>query len=310
MPHGMCSSATEFILSGLTDMTELNIPLFVFFLLVYITTMVGNVGIISLSIAKKHLHKPMYFLLSNLSFVDLVYSSTITPKMLRDFLSESKTISFLGCAMQMYVFGSFVSTESLLLGVMAYDRYVAICSPLQYQVHMSSILCFRMVVVAYFGGFVNSLVHTVSAFHLNFCRSNIIDHFFCDLQPLFKLSCSDISINVVVMIILAGLVTMSSMTLILVSYTNIVLAIVRIRSAQGRYKAFNTCTSHITAVSIFYGTILFMYIRPSVGNVLQQDRVASVFYSIVIPMLNPLIYSLRNSEVKEALKSYWRYFKC
>ncbi|XP_073451248.1 olfactory receptor 5G9-like [Aquarana catesbeiana] len=300
----------EFILYGLTDQPGLNIPLFVFFLLIYIITMVGNVGIIFLSIAKKHLHKPMYFFLSHLSFVDLVYSSTITPKMLRDFLSESKTISFLGCATQMYVFGSFVSTESLLLGVMAYDRYVAICSPLQYQVHMSSILCFRMVVVAYFGGFVNSLVHTVPAFHLNFCRSNIIDHFFCDLQPLFKLSCSDTSINVVVMIILAGLVTMSSMTLILVSYTNIVLAIVRIRSAQGRYKAFNTCASHITAVSIFYGTILFMYLRPSVGNVLQQDRVASVFYSIVIPMLNPLIYSLRNAEVIKALKSYWKYFKC
>ncbi|XP_040217666.1 olfactory receptor 1009-like [Rana temporaria] len=300
----------EFILYGLTDKTELNIPLFVMFLFVYITTVVGNAGLISLSIAKKHLHKPMYFFLSNLSFVDLVYSSAITPKMLRDFLSKSKTISFLGCAMQMYVFGSFASTECLLLGVMAYDRYVAICSPLQYQVHMGSILCFRMVVVAYFGGFVNSLVHTVPAFHLNFCRSNIIDHFFCDLPPLFKLSCSDISMNVVVLIILAGLVTMSSMTLILVSYTNIVLAIVRIRSAQGRYKAFNTCTSHITAVSIFYGTIFFMYLRPSTSDVLQQDRVASVFYSIVIPMLNPLIYSLRNAEVIEALKRYWKYFRC
>ncbi|KAM5132692.1 olfactory receptor 5G9-like [Mantella aurantiaca] len=303
------SSLSEFVLSGLTDETRLNIPLFVLFLHVYIMTVVGNVGIISLSIADKHLHKPMYFFLSHLSFVDLTYSSAVTPKMLRDFLSETKVISFIGCALQMYIFGSFATIECLLLGVMAYDRYVAICNPLLYQVHMSSVLCVRMVVAAYFGGLVNSLVHTASAFRLNFCRANIIDHFFCDLPPLFKLSCSDISMNIVVMMILAGLVTMSNMILILVSYTKIIQAIVRIRTAQGRYKAFNTCASHMTVVSIFYGTILFMYLRPSVNSVLQQDPVASVFYSMVIPMLNPLIYSLRNAEVIEALKSSGKYFK-
>ncbi|XP_018409293.1 PREDICTED: olfactory receptor 1009-like [Nanorana parkeri] len=303
------TSPMEFILSGLTDRTKLNIPLFVIFLHIYITTVVGNIGIIYLCITKTHLHKPMYFFLSNLSFVDLVYSSAVTPKMLRDFLSETKAISFLGCALQMYIFGSFATIECLLLGVMAYDRYVAICSPLLYQVHMSSILCLDMVGAAYFGGLVNSLVHTVYAFHLNICRTNIIDHFFCDLPPLYKLSCSDISMNVVVLIILAGLVTMSSIILIIVSYTNIVLTIMRIKSAQGRYKAFQTCASHITVVSVFYGTIFFMYLRPSVSNVLQQDRVASVFYSIVIPMLNPFIYSLRNAEVIEALKSSWKFLK-
>nr|DBA14857.1 TPA: hypothetical protein GDO54_004135 [Pyxicephalus adspersus] len=300
------SYLTDFILSGLTEKTELNIPLFVLFLLVYMTTVIGNVGFIYIGIAKKILHKPMYFFLSNLSFVDLTYSSAVTPKMLHDFLNKTKVISFFGCAIQMYVFGSFASVECLLLGVMAYDRYEAICSPLLYQVHMNRNVCLSMVVAAYFGGFMNSLVHTVSVFHLRFCRTNIIDHFFCDLPPLYKLSCSDVSINLFVLNILAGLVTMSSMMLILFSYANIVLAIVRIQSAQARYKAFNTCTSHMTVVSIFYGTIFFMYLRPSVSNVLQQDRVASVFYTIVIPMLNPLIYSLRNTEVKEALKSLWR----
>ncbi|XP_040217665.1 olfactory receptor 1019-like [Rana temporaria] len=295
------SSVMDFTFKGLTDNTQLNIPLFIIFLHIYFTTVIGNVGLISLNIMDTHLHKPMYLFLSNLSFVDLTYSSSVTPKMLRDFLSTTKTISFLGCAIQMYVFGSFATVECLLLGIMAYDRYVAICIPLMYQVHMSSILCLRMLVATYCGGFLNSLVHTVFVFRLNFCTTNIIDHFFCDIPPLLKLSCSDVSMNLAVLIILGGLVTAGSIILIFVSYTNIILAILRIRSTQGRYKAFNTCASHMTVVSLLYGTVLFMYFRPSTSYALQQDRVASVFYSIVIPMLNPLIYSLRNSEVKEAL---------
>ncbi|XP_073451251.1 olfactory receptor 5AP2-like [Aquarana catesbeiana] len=302
------TSVTEFILTGLSNNTKLKIPLFVIFLHVYITTAVGNVGFMSLNIVDKRLHKPMYLFLSNLSFVDFTCSSVVLPKVLRDLLSETKAISFAGCAMQLFFFGSFASTESLLLGVMAYDRYVAICSPLLYQVHMSSVLCLQMLIAAYFGGFVNSLVHTVAAFHLNFCRSNIIDHFFCDLPPLYKLSCSDTSMNFVSLIILGSLVSISSIILIFVSYTNIVQAILKIQSAHGRYKAFNTCTSHITAVSVFYVTVFFMYFRPS-SSILDQDWVASVFYSIGIPMLNPMIYSFRNAEVKEALKSSWKCFK-
>ncbi|XP_018409291.1 PREDICTED: olfactory receptor 1019-like [Nanorana parkeri] len=297
------SSIVEFIFTGLTDKSALNIPLFVIFVHVYIITVVGNVGIITLGMVDKSLHKPMYLFLCNLSFADLAYSSAVTPKMLNDFLCETKVISFVGCAMQMYIFVSFATIECLLLGVMAYDRYVAICSPLLYQILMSSILCLRMVIAAYFGGFMTALVHTIGVFHLNFCRSNTIDHFFCDIPPLYKLSCSDITINLAILVILGGLVTMSCLILILASYINIILAIMKIRSAQGRYKAFNTCASHMTAVSVFYGTVLFMYFRPSTSYALQQDRVASVFYSIVIPMLNPLIYSLRNTEVKEALKS-------
>ncbi|XP_018409290.1 PREDICTED: olfactory receptor 1009-like [Nanorana parkeri] len=259
-------------------------------------------------IADNRLHKPMYLFLSNLSFVDVICSSVIVPKMLRDLLSETKAISFVGCAVQLFIFGSFASTESLLLGVMAYDRYVAICSPLLYHVHMSGVLCLQMLVAAYFGGFLNSLVQTVAAFRLNFCRSNIIKHFFCDLPPLYKLSCSDISMNIAALITLGSLVSMSSIILIIVSYTNIVLAVLNVRSARGRYKAFSTCTSHITAVSVFYGTVFFMYFRPST-SILDQDWVASVFYSVGIPMLNPLIYSLRNAEVIEALKSFWKCFK-
>ncbi|KAM5132696.1 olfactory receptor 5AP2-like [Mantella aurantiaca] len=302
------SFVTEFILTGLTDNPKMKIPLFLIFLHVYIATVVGNVGFMSLNISNQRLHKPMYLFLSNLSFVDFTCSSAVLPKVLKDLLSETKAISFVGCAAQFFVFGSFGSTESLLLGVMAYDRYVAICSPLLYQVHMSSVLCLQMLVAAYFGGFFNSLVHTVAAFRLNFCRSNIIDHFFCDLPPLYKLSCSDTSMNIVVLILLGSLVSISSIILIFVSYTNIILAVLKIQSARGRYKAFNTCTSHITVVSVFYGTVFFMYFRPST-SILDQDWVASVFYSIGIPMSNPLIYGFRNAEVIEALKSSWKCFK-
>ncbi|XP_018409294.1 PREDICTED: olfactory receptor 5F1-like [Nanorana parkeri] len=297
------SSVMTFIFTGLTEKTELNILLFIIFLHIYVTTVVGNVGIIVLSITDKHLRKPMYLFLRNLSFVDIVYSSAVTPKMLRDFLSETKAISFFGCVVQMFVFVFSATSELLLLGIMAYDRYVAICSPLLYEALMSSMLCLWMLVAAYCGGFANALVQTVSAFCLSFCRSNIIDHFFCDLPPLFKLSCSDISMNIAFQMILGGLISTSSIILILFSYTNIVLAILKIQSVKGRYKAFKTCASHMTAVSVFYGTIFFMYLRPSSSYAPQKDRVASVFYTILIPMLNPLIYSLRNTEVKHALKN-------
>lgn len=298
----------EFVFIGLSDKNELNVPLFIIFLNIYITTVICNLGIIIVSAVDRRLHKPMYLFLSNLSFVDLTYSSAITPKMLMDLLSENKAISFAGCAIQMYVFVSFATVECLFLGIMAYDRYVAICSPLLYGVLMSSILCFWMVVGAYVVGFVTALVHTISVFLLSFCRSNIIDHFFCDLPPLYKLSCSDTSMNLAVLIILGGLISMSCFLLILFSYANIVLAIWRIRSAEGRYKAFNTCASHMTAVGIFYGTIFFMYLRPSTRYFLQQDRVASVFYSIIIALLNPFIYSLRNAEVKNAVKNLLKFF--
>ncbi|XP_068111145.1 olfactory receptor 5F1-like [Hyperolius riggenbachi] len=296
------SSVKEFVLMGLTNESELKIPLFVIFLLVYITTVIGNLGIVTLTIVDRHLHKPMYLFLSNLSFADFTYSSSVTPKMLRDFLSETRTISFIGCAFQMYFFVSFATIECLLLGVMAYDRYVAICRPLLYGMIMSYILCLRMVVLAYFGGLLYALVQTTPVFHINFCRSNIINHFFCDIPPIYKLSCSDVSANLGILVTLGGLVAMSCLLVILISYANIIQAILKIQSTWSRYKTFNTCASHLTAVSIFYGTLFFMYFRPSTSYAPQQERVASVSYSILIPMLNPLIYSLRNTEVRDALK--------
>ncbi|XP_018409297.1 PREDICTED: olfactory receptor 5F1-like [Nanorana parkeri] len=303
------TSMMEFILTGLTDKTKLNIPLFIIFLHIYVTTVVCNFGIITVSWVDRHLHKPMYLFLSNLSFVNLMYSSSVTPKMLRDFLSQAKAISFVGSALQMYMFVSFATIDCLILGLMAYDRYIAICSPLTYSVLMNNILSLRLLIAAYLEGLLTALVHTVSVFHLNFCRSNVIDHFFCDIPPLFKLSCSDISVNLVVLVVLGGLSTLGCLILILVSYTYIVLTILRIRTARGRYKAFKTCVSHMAAVTIFYGTVLFMYFRPSTSYVLHQDRVASVFYSILIPMLNPLIYTLRNEEFKEALRGSVRGLK-
>ncbi|KAM4636980.1 olfactory receptor 5AP2-like [Discoglossus pictus] len=300
------TTVNEFILKGLTDNPYLNVPLFGVFLPVYIITLLGNIGIIVLIRMDRHLHKPMYLLLSNLSFVDLSYSSSVTPKMLKDFLSNKKVISFIGCALQMYFFVSFATTECLLLGVMAYDRYVAICYPLLYSVIMNNIHCLQLLTASYLGGFLTAIVHTGCAFRLHFCKSNIINHFFCDIPPIFKLSCSDISVNIAVIFILGGFVTMSCLIIILISYTYILIAILRIRSVEGRQKAFSTCASHMTAVSLFYGTVLFMYFRPSSSYALHQDRVASVVYSIIIPMLNPLIYSLRNAEVKTALLKVFR----
>ncbi|XP_068115002.1 olfactory receptor 5F1-like [Hyperolius riggenbachi] len=295
------TSEIVFTLTGLTDKTELGILLFVIFLLLYITMVMGNVGIMTLIIVDRHLHKPMYFFLSNLSMVDLIFSSAVTPKMLRDLLCETRTISFVGCALQMCFFMSFATTEGLLLAVMAYDRYVAICMPLLYGILMNYVLCRQMVVAAYFGGLMNGLVHTTLVFHLNFCKSKIIDHFFCDIPPLYKLSCSNIFINVAVLVLFGGFLAVSSFLLIIISYTKIVLAILKIQSSQGRYKTFNTCASHMTAVSIFYGTAFFTYLRPSTSFGQQQDLLTSVFYSVLIPVLNPLIYSFRNAEVKYAV---------
>ncbi|XP_029430864.1 olfactory receptor 1020-like [Rhinatrema bivittatum] len=296
------TSMTEFILLGLTDDSELQIVLFSVFLLAYIITLLGNIGIIVLIRLDPHFHTPMYFFLSNLSFTDLCYSSVITPNMLINFLLARKAISFHGCAMQMYLFGASVTIECFLLGVMAYDRYIAICNPLLYPVIMSRRVCHQLVAGAYTGGLLNAIIHTSSTFQLSFCRSNVINHFYCDVPPLLKLSCSNTFINEILMFTFGGFAEMSSLLIIVVSYTYIISTILRIQSAEGRHKAFSTCASHLTAVSLFYGTIIFMYLRPPSSYSLEQDRVASVFYTVVIPMLNPMIYSLRNKEVKRSLR--------
>ncbi|XP_066487250.1 olfactory receptor 8U3-like [Tiliqua scincoides] len=291
----------EFILFGITDRSDLQVPLFVVFLLIYVITVMGNLGMIILIRTDAYLHTSMYFFLSHLAFVDLCYSSVIVPKMLANFLAAKKTISYYVCAAQLGCFFTFMITECFLLAVMAFDRYVAICKPLHYQTIMSQRVCMLLVAGPYIYSFWVALLNTIATFRLSFCSATVINHFYCDDLPLLALSCSSTSTKQMLIYVFAGFDT-SSLLIVLISYTFIFSAILRIRSTQGRHKAFSTCSSHLTAVTIFYGTLIFMYLQPSTNHALAIDKITSVFYTVVIPMLNPLIYSLRNKEVKDALK--------
>nr|XP_020830176.1 olfactory receptor 5F1-like [Phascolarctos cinereus] len=297
------TAVTEFILLGLTDSPELQVILFVLFLVIYILTTMGNAGMITLIMIDFQLHTPMYFFLTNLSLTDVFYSSTITPKMLADLLSKRKVISFTGCFLQMYVFIALSTTECILFGLMAYDRYVAICNPLLYPVIMSRTVCLKMATGAFTAGFLNSIIHTSYISSLSFCDSNVVHHFFCDSPPILKLSCSDTQMNETIIFICAGINMLGTFLIILTSYVCILFSILRLNSVEGRRKAFSTCASHITAIVIFYGTVIVTYLCPSSSYSPTQGKVISVFYTVVIPMLNPLIYSLRNEEVKRALKN-------
>ncbi|XP_016059429.1 PREDICTED: olfactory receptor 5F1-like [Miniopterus natalensis] len=297
------TSVTEFILLGLADTLELQMILFLLFFVIYILTVCGNVGMILLIRIDSQLHTPMYFFLANLSFVDVCYSSTITPKMLVDLLSEKKTISFAGCFLQLYFFIALATTECILFGLMAYDRYVAICNPLLYPLVMSRTVCLKMAAGAFTAGLLNSMVNTSYVSSLPFCASNVIHHFFCDSPPLFKLSCSDTSLNESIISTFAGVNLMGVLLVILTSYSHVLFSIFRMHSGEGRHKAFSTCASHLTAIILFYSTAIYTYLRPTSSYSLSRDKVASVFYTVVIPMLNPLVYSLRNKDVKRALCS-------
>nr|XP_010968469.1 olfactory receptor 5F1 [Camelus bactrianus] len=292
---------TEFLLLGLADTPELQILLFLLFAVIYTLTVLGNVGMILLIRMESRLHTPMYFLLAHLSFMDVCYSSTITPKMLADLLSEKKTISFAGCFLQMYFFIAFATTECITFGLMAYDRYVAICNPLRYSLIMSRTVCLKMAAGSFTAGLLNSMVHTGYVSSLPFCGSRVIHHFFCDNPPIFKLSCSDTHLYEVILSTFAGVNMVGTLLVILTSYGCILFSIFRMHSREGRRKAFSTCASHLTAIILFCSTSTYTYLRPSSSYSLSQDKVASVFYTVVIPMLNPLIYSLRNKEVKKAL---------
>ncbi|NXE28552.1 O5AS1 protein, partial [Ardeotis kori] len=302
MPEENRTTLTEFILLGFTNRPEVEVALFGLFLLIYATTLVGNVGLIVLVQLNACLHTPMYYFLSNLSFLDLSCSSAITPKMLVSLLAQQKTISLIGCATQLFLFAAFADAECLILAAMAYDRYVAVCHPLLYAVAMSRRVCTSMVAGAYLSVGLTSLVHTSFTFTLSFCGSNAIDHFFCDIPPLLELSCSDTRVNEVLLFTLCGFIQTSTFLTILASYTCILSTVLRLRGADGRHKAFYTCTSHLTAVGLFYGSLLFTYLRPSSSYSPDRDKVISAFYTVVFPMLNPLIYSLRNKEVKDALR--------
>ncbi|XP_023966680.1 olfactory receptor 12-like [Malaclemys terrapin pileata] len=299
--EGNCTAVTEFILQGFGKGRGLQVAPFVIFLVIYIVTMMGNTILVLIIRANSHLHTPMYFFLMNLSLVDLCYSSTITPKAMVSFLSGSKAISYNGCATQFFFFGLFITTEAFLLAVMGYDRYTAICNPLLYPVTMSKWVCIQLIVGSYICGCVNAIVQTSFTFTLHYCGSNEIDHFFCDGPPLINLSCSDTFLNNIVMFTLCGFIIAITALIVLISYFYVISTILRIRSAEGRRKAFSTCTSHLVAVTLFYGTTAFMYAQPTWLSSLYPRKAVSVFYTFVIPMLNPFIYSLRNKDVREGL---------
>uniref|UniRef100_A0A5F4WAN9 Olfactory receptor n=1 Tax=Callithrix jacchus TaxID=9483 RepID=A0A5F4WAN9_CALJA len=280
---------TEFILLGLTDDPVLEQILFGVFLVIYLITLAGNLGIILLIRTNSHLQTPMYFFLGHLSFVDICYSSNITPNMLHNFLSEQKTISYAGCFTQCLLFIALVITEFYILASMALDRYVAICSPLHYSSRMSKNICISLVTVAYMCGFLNGLSQTLLTFHLSFCGSREINHFYCADPPLIMLACSDTHVKKTAMFVVAGFTLSSSLFIILLSYLFIFAAILRI-------------PSHLTIVTLFYGTLFCMYLRPPSDKFVEESKIIAVFYSFLSPMLNPLIYSLRNKDVILAMQ--------
>ena len=300
------SSVSEFILEGLTKCPELQLPLFLLFLGIYVVTVVGNLGMIFLITLSSQLHSPMYYFLSHLSFIDLCYSSVITPKMLVSFVLEKNVISFQECMAQLYFFLIFVIAEGYLLTAMAYDRYVAICSPLLYNIIMSHRVCSIMMGVVYSLGLFGATVHTTRMSMLSFCGSHVISHYFCDILPLLSLSCSSTHVNEILLFIIGGVNTLAPTLAVLISYAFIFSSILHIHSIKGRSKAFGTCSSHLMAVVIFFGSITFMYFKPPSSNTMEQEKVSSIFYTTVIPMLNPLIYSLRNKDVKNALRKVLR----
>ncbi|XP_038279441.1 olfactory receptor 5AL1 [Canis lupus baileyi] len=302
MARGNHSVVSEFILLGLTDNPELQAILFGIFLVIYLASVMGNLGMIVLIQVSPQLHTPMYFFLNHLAFVDFCFTSSVTPNTLVNFLCDVKSITFYACALQVCCFITFVVCELYLLAIMAYDRYVAICNPLLYIILMPRKLCNQMIASTYAYGFTVGLIQTVATFHLSFCGSNVINHFYCDDVPLVALACSDTHLKELMLFIIAGFNTLCSLLLVIISYIFIFFTILRIHSTEGRQKAFSTCASHLTSITIFYGTIIFMYLLPKSSHSLNRDKFASVFYVVVIPMLNPLIYSLRNQEVKNALK--------
>ncbi|KAB0353407.1 hypothetical protein FD755_023890 [Muntiacus reevesi] len=295
------TAVTEFVFLGLTSTQELQIFFFALFFTIYMVTVAGNLGMIVLIRVNARLHTPMYFFLSHLSFVDLCFSSNVTPKMLGIILSERKTISYMACMVQCYLFIALVHVEIYILAVMAFDRYMAICNPLLYGSRMSKSVCTSLITVPYVYGALTGLMETMWTYNLAFCGRNEINHFYCADPPLIKLACSNTYNKELSMLVVAGFNFTCSLFIILISYIYIFPATLRICSTEGRRKAFSTCGSHLTAVTIFYTTLSFMYLRPPSEESVQQGKTVAVFYTTVILMLNPVIYSLRNKDVKEAL---------
>ncbi|XP_057613385.1 olfactory receptor 142-like [Chionomys nivalis] len=299
---GKANNVTELIITGLFQDPEVQKVCFVLFLPVYLATVLGNGLIVTIVSVSKSLRSPMYIFLSSLSLVEICYSSTVVPKFITDLLAKVKTISLKGCLTQIFFFHFWGVAEIFLLVVMAYDRYVAICKPLHYMNIMSHQVCHMLVGVSWLGGFLHSLIQVLITIQLPFCGPNVIDHYFCDLQPLFKLACTDTFVESVTVMANSGLIALCSF-LVLVSSYIIILVNLRNHSAEGRRKALSTCASHITVVILFFGPAIFLYMRPS--STFTEDKLVAVFYTVITPMLNPIIYTLRNSEVKNAMRKLW-----
>ncbi|XP_004636672.1 olfactory receptor 5H1-like [Octodon degus] len=292
---------TEFALTGLPYQPEWQIPLFLVFLAIYLITIVGNLGLIMLIRNDSHLQIPMYYFLGNLAFVDAWLSSTVTPKMLANLSGKDKMISFSECMIQFFSVVISVTTECFLLAAMAYDRYVAICKPLLYPLIMTSRRCIQLLVLSFVGGILHAIIHESFLFRLTFCNSHIIHHFYCDIIPLLKISCTDPAINYLMIFIFSGSIQVFSIVTIFFSYTFVLITILPKRSEKGVSKTFSTCGAHLLSVSLYYGPLLFMYVHPASSETDDRDMVFSLFYTVIIPVLNPFIYSLRNKQVTTSL---------
>ncbi|KAH0511781.1 Olfactory receptor 5B17 [Microtus ochrogaster] len=293
---------SEFILLGLTKTPEFHIFLFMMFTFIYITTLVGNLAMILLILLDDHLHTPMYFFLSNLSLVDFGSSSTVTPKVITGLLTGNNVISYNACAVQMFFFVFFATVDSYILASMAYDRYAAVCKPLHYTTTMTKRVCTCLAIASYTFGILNASIQTGDTFSLHFCVYNVINHFFCDIPAVRVLGCSDKSMNEMILILMSSFHIMFAFLVILISYLLIFVNILKMQSGDGYQKAFSTCASHLIAIFTFYGTVTIMYLKPSSSHSMDTDKFVSVFYTMVIPMLNPVVYSMRNKEVKNAVK--------
>ncbi|EHB12597.1 Olfactory receptor 5B3 [Heterocephalus glaber] len=297
------TEVTQFLLLGLTDDPHLQVPLFITFLLIYTITVAGNLGMILLILLDPRLHTPMYYFLGNLSLVDFCSSSVVTPTVMGGLLTGNKVISYDACAAQMFLFAGLITVENYLLASMAYDRYVAVCKPLHYTTTMTTNVCAGLVIGCYACGFLNASLHVGDTFILSFCNSNVVHHFFCDIPAVMVLSCSEKQVSELVLVYVVSFHIFFAFFVIWISYIFIFVTILKKHSGTGAQKALSTCASHFTSVSIFYGTSIFMYLQPSSSHSMDTDKIASVFYTMVIPMLNPMVYSLRNKEVKRSTYS-------
>ncbi|XP_053429251.1 olfactory receptor 2C3 [Nycticebus coucang] len=291
-----------FVLLGFSDQPLLEPVLFIVVSGFYVVSILGNGVIILVSCMDVHLHTPMYFFLVNLSFLDISFTTSIVPQLLVNLWGPQKTISYGGCVVQFYISHWLGATECVLLAVMSYDRYAAICRPLHYTAIMHPQLCLSLAVTSWLGGLTTSMVGSTLTILLPLCGNNCIDHFFCEMPLIMQLACVDTSLNEMEMYLASFIFVVLPLGLILVSYSQIARAVLKIRSAEGRRKAFNTCSSHVAVVSLFYGSIIFMYLQPAKSNSHEQGKFIALFYTVVTPMLNPLIYTLRNKDVKNALR--------